>query len=52
MIVLDYIRTSVTSRSLKLLHLALLSSLDITNKNTGIPPFFSVSLEPVISTIR
>jgi hypothetical protein len=29
-VVLDYIRTSVTSRSLKLLDLALLPSLDIT----------------------
>jgi hypothetical protein len=50
-VVLDYIRTSVTSRSLKLLDLALLPSLDITNKNTGIPPLFSVSPEPVKPTL-
>jgi hypothetical protein len=50
-LVLDYIRTSVKSRSLKLLDLALLPSLDITTRNTGIPPLFSVLSEPVIPTL-
>jgi hypothetical protein len=40
----------VKSRSLKLLDLALLPSLDITTTNTGIPPLFSASSEPVIPT--
>jgi hypothetical protein len=47
---LDYIGTSVKSRSLGLLDLALLPSSDITTTNTGIPPLFSVSSEPVIPT--
>lgn len=49
---LDYIGTSVKSRSLKLLDLTLLPSSDITNTNTGILPLFSVSPEPVIPTER